>query len=166
MKNETGETQDHLSVTLFDRDLEDAARILKRILIAGKRQAILHGARAINPAASAAIDDDSRESLARQLFMIKEARLRWLPDCVSAEPAWDLLITLYLAKRAGARHTIGRMIELSQSSHTTALRHIHLLVQAGLICRENDKNDRRMSYLSLSEKGSELLEKVLSEAIG
>jgi hypothetical protein len=161
---EKGGTQDHLRVTLFERDLEDAARILKRILLAGKRRPIVEGARGIDPVASAADTDDRHESLARQLFAVREARLRWLPDSVSAEAAWDLLIALYLAKRAGARHTIGGMIELSRCSHATALRHIQLLVQAGLASRESDKNDRRVFYLLLSEKGRELLEKILSEA--
>jgi DNA-binding transcriptional ArsR family regulator len=159
-----GKPTGHMSVTLFDQDFEDAIRILKRLMRARERRSILDKARQIDPTQSASVDDDSNETLARKIFAVQEARLRWLPDVVPPEPGWNLLLALYLANKCGARHTVSHMVDLSQSSQTTALRHINILQDAGLIYRERDDTDRRIFYLLLSEQGVQLMDGLFSDA--
>ena len=151
------------SVTLSDRDLKDAKRILARIARADDRRRITHGAREIRSERDNPMD--RAEKLAMQVFAVQEARRRLLPEAQSADPAWDLLVALYLADKSGVRHTIGRMIELSGASATTGLRHIDLLEAAGLVIREQDKNDRRSFFLLLSSKGRRAVDKVFSQAL-
>jgi DNA-binding MarR family transcriptional regulator len=99
------------------------------------------------------------------MFAARTARAELLPKVLSAQTAWDLLLTVYLADKAGARHNISRMIELSRSSVTTGLRHIDILEGEGLIKREQDKRDGRVFYLLLCERGREVVDKILSTAL-
>lgn len=99
------------------------------------------------------------------MFAARKARDELLPDCLSAQPAWDILLALYLADKAGARHSMGRMIELSRSSVTTGLRHIGILEAQGLIKREQDKRDGRVFYLLLCAPGRAAVDEILSAAL-
>ena len=57
-----------LKVTLLDRDVEDAVRILMRIAQAAHRRAILSGALDDDFGRAGNIDEDAREMLALQIF--------------------------------------------------------------------------------------------------
>jgi DNA-binding MarR family transcriptional regulator len=151
------------AITLFERDLEDARRILGAIVRAADRRSILHGARKREPRSNDSIDEDPREELAFQAFTLREARHRHLPNV--GEPGWDILIALYLTETSGARHATGRVIELSRSSLTTGLRHIYLLERGGLVVREKDEKDKRIAYVRLSHKGRKRVETILADAL-
>jgi DNA-binding MarR family transcriptional regulator len=99
------------------------------------------------------------------MFAVREARDRFLPDNVSSSAAWDILLVAYLAERAGVRHNIGRMIEISRMKLTTGLRHIDLLEAEGLVAREQDPRDGRIFYLKLLRKGRKIIDEVLSAAL-
>jgi DNA-binding MarR family transcriptional regulator len=157
--------QKELTLVLAERDLVDARRILALVTRAGERHGIMNGARKIDAGPSDSSDDDSHEKLARRMFAARKARDELLPDYLSAQPAWDILLALYLADRAGARHSIGRMIELSRSSVTTGLRHIDILEAQGLVKREQDKRDGRIFYLLLCARGREAVDKILAAAL-
>jgi DNA-binding MarR family transcriptional regulator len=157
---------DALSVTLSGEDLEDVKRILSRIARAAERRFILDGAKPTNAdAEDSEREDDPRERLALQVLAVREARERLLRDPVLAEPAWDMLLAVYLADRAGVRHTVGRIVELSRSSPTTALRHMECLEKAGLVDREQYPRDRRVFHLFLTGQGRRTVDKVLSWAL-
>jgi hypothetical protein len=151
------------SVALDGRDLEDAKRILAEIVRAGERRSILNGGEAVER--RHAKEEDAAERLALQMFAVREARDRFLPDNVSSSAAWDILLVAYLAKRAGVRHNIGRMIEISRMKLTTGLRHIDLLEAEGLVAREQDPRDGRIFYLKLLRKGRKIIDEVLSAAL-
>lgn len=109
--------------------------------------------------------EDPREALALQMLAVREAREQLLHGQISGQPAWDILLALYLTDKAGVEHNIGRMIELSHSSVTTGLRYIDLLEAHGLVHREQDKRDGRVWYLNLSAGGRKVMEQILSAGV-
>jgi DNA-binding MarR family transcriptional regulator len=159
LKKDPSETRGPVTISFIGRDIEDAKRLLATIAGAADRHPIISGAREVR------FSDENRtvdplETLALRLFSIREARARFLSDL--GEPGWDILLALYVAERSGAKHTIGRMVELSRSSQTTGLRHIDELERKGLAQRKQDRDDRRVYYLQLSDEGRNAVDKILS----
>lgn len=70
-----------------------------------------------------------------------------------ADPAWDILLELYLADLAQRRVSISSLCIGAAVPATTALRWINTLEKEGLLRRNNDPFDGRRVYASLSETG-------------
>jgi DNA-binding MarR family transcriptional regulator len=157
--------QNEITLILVDRDLEDAKRILALVTRAGERRRITTGAREFDVRRSELEDHDAREKLALQMLAAREARDELLPDSLSTGPAWDILLVLYLADRAGVRHSISRIMELSRTAVTTGLRYAEILEAEGLVKREKDKRDGRVSNLLLEERARDVVDKILSAAL-
>ncbi|MGE5563248.1 MAG: MarR family transcriptional regulator [Bacillota bacterium] len=164
-KGKSPEESGEVAVTLVGRDIEDARRILGQITRAADRRSILEGARSVAAASPNNDEDERRDNFALKLFALREARRRFLPELVWSEPAWDILLTAYLADKAGARHTVGRIVELSRTSTTTALRHIDALEEAALVQRVQDRRDRRIFQVLISGEGRKAVDKILSYAL-
>ena len=90
----------------------------------------------------------------RQGLMARQQRGRFFKSNLFADPAWDMLLELYGASLTERRLTVSRLAERSGVPLTTALRWIATLETEGLIDRQNDRFDRRRTFLELSEKGS------------
>ena len=75
-----------------------------------------------------------------------------------ADPAWDLLLDLFAARRVGRRVSISSACIAAHVAPTTALRWIDKLVEEGALVREDDPADRRRSYLELAPELARRLE--------
>jgi DNA-binding MarR family transcriptional regulator len=72
---------------------------------------------------------------------------------VFGEPSWDILLDLYLNHcRGGPLISISSACIASAGPQTTALRHIGVLVDRGLLERVEDAGDRRRSFVRLTQK--------------
>ena len=80
-------------------------------------------------------------------------RRRFLPAGLFADPAWDMLLDLYLADILSKRISVSSLCGASNVPATTALRWIGALDREGLIKRTADPRDARRYYISLSEAG-------------
>jgi hypothetical protein len=69
------------------------------------------------------------------------------------EPAWDILLDLFIAASEGKRISITSACIGAAAPPTTALRWLNLLEREGLIEREGDSKDMRRSYVRLSRLG-------------
>jgi DNA-binding MarR family transcriptional regulator len=147
----TGETR---SVTLRPRDVNDAVRLLRRLL--GDRQ-------------KAATFDELREqprlvqdaerfpliNRARQELQNRRRREAIFHLPMFREPAWEMLLLLYLEDR---RFTIASLAAASRAKPTTALRWIDHLIADQLIVRTGHPTDARAVHLSISDKGRQALD--------
>jgi len=70
-----------------------------------------------------------------------------------ADPAWDMIIDLAIAKARFTRVSVTSLCIASGVPSTTALRWIGLLVQRGIFQREDDVTDRRRAFVSLTDAG-------------
>lgn len=93
-----------------------------------------------------------------------DRRLVLGPDLL-AEPAWDMLLDLYLARAAGRRVAVSSLCIAAGVPTTTALRWIRVLERGGFLVREGDCSDRRRSFIDLSASAREKVELLLRRAM-
>lgn len=143
-------------VSLDGRDVEDLHRLLGKL-----RMPDLKGAEERD----AETPDGERVSLetrARSLLESRRRRVAIFGPQIFAEPAWDMLLILYLSG-GGRRQTQTSLGELSGASRSTAMRWIDYLACRDFVRREEHPTDKRRNFVSLTEKGRHLLDLYLSE---
>lgn len=84
------------------------------------------------------------------------------PD-LFGEPAWDIMLDLYIAHAQGKRVSVSSACIGSASPPTTGLRWLGILQAERLILRENDPQDNRRVNVRLSDDGVERMERYLRE---
>lgn len=93
--------------------------------------------------------------MVRALRKAREKRAGMFPGGLLGDPAWDMMLELMEAGLAGRRVTISSLGLAAEVPPTTALRWIGILVQSGMLVRENDPDDRRRVFVALSDDASE-----------
>jgi predicted transcriptional regulator len=99
--------------------------------------------------------------IARHYLRLRRVRDAQLPDMFQ-DPAWDILLDLFAASADGRSISISSACIASAAPPTTALRYIERLNRAGLLSRHAAPNDRRCVFLSLTERGEQLIHNFLS----
>lgn len=133
--------KDSTRIDLSERDREDAARLLA--IIAGPKHDPIGVARAI-------ISDRRRRELIFNSGMF-------------GEPAWVILLTLFVMDQQGPRLTIGRLAQEARCAQTTALRWLEYLESDGLIVRQEHPSDARKTFVRLTNKAGDALREYLSQ---
>lgn len=114
-------------------------------------------------------DAEQLIALARGSIRARRIRKSSLPQEMFGEPAWDMLLSLYVGSRSGARQTVSNLGLSSGSSPTTALRWIDYLESQSLVARRASPTDRRVTYIDLTDSGlaavEEYFEKLLAEGM-
>ena len=90
---------------------------------------------------------------ARLAYEIGARRRAALGPGLFSDPAWNILLDLFLSDESGRDLSVTAVCIGSRSSAATALRYISLLVQRGLIDRIADEHDGRRTYVRLTAKG-------------
>jgi DNA-binding MarR family transcriptional regulator len=157
MQNERSDIPDNVYrlVSLDERDVDDLHRLL------GK----LRDRSPVSETPDAEVPDGEElklEQRARRLLENRRKRIAIFGAQMFAEPAWDMLLLLFLSGR-GRRQTQSSLCELSGASRSTAMRWIEFLAGRGLVRREDHPTDKRHNFVSLTEKGRHLLDLYLSE---
>lgn len=80
------------------------------------------------------------------------------------DPAWNMLLDLYVNERRGAVVSVSSLCIAARVPSTTALRWLTLLERRGLIGRRPDDYDRRRSFLFLTGDGRAKIEATLDRA--
>jgi DNA-binding MarR family transcriptional regulator len=91
--------------------------------------------------------------LATRLYRFRRRRDR-LFGSIFGEPAWDILLDLFVMEAKGKRVPVSSACIASGASHSTALRQIDELVRCKLVVRERDETDKRRTYVRLSDEGT------------
>ena len=85
------------------------------------------------------------------------------PD-VFGEPAWDMLLDLYLANAKGDRVNISNACLGASVPASTGLRWIALLENAALVERYPSPDDLRVTYVRLTRSALDAMERYLADA--
>lgn len=115
------------------------------------------------PAADA--DDDQTpipfNAIATRILAQRRLRAQYFDGDLFHEPAWDMLLILFLARDDPAPIHVKTLVGLSEAPATTAQRWIEHLDQIGLVARKTDAADRRRIEVTLSRDGRERMEAYL-----
>jgi hypothetical protein len=101
--------------------------------------------------ASGAPTPEALRGQLRREIKARRLRERMLPDGLFADPAWDILLDLTLARLEGRQTPVSSLCIAAAVPTTTALRWIKTLLDRGLIERRPDPDDRRRHYIHVSD---------------
>ena len=101
---------------------------------------------------------------AKEYYRKRRLRERMFADPhLFADPAWDILIDLYIASEEGRGISISSACIASAVPITTALRWIKILEQGGHISRHEDPSDARRVFMALTESAAKTVRDYFSE---
>ncbi|MEJ5978587.1 hypothetical protein WG901_18185 [Novosphingobium sp. PS1R-30] len=101
--------------------------------------------------------------LAKVLYASRAKRRKFLTAELLSEPAWDILLDLYINHAEGRSLRTTSVCLASNSPPTTALRWIGVLEQKRLIAREGSAQDQRAKDVRLTPRGVEAVEQCLMQ---
>jgi hypothetical protein len=128
------------------------------------------GAEQVPTVTAAAIDlDDLNHARARAVRMLKLRRQREtsMGFGLFADPCWDMLLDLFVRRCAGMSTSVSSACISANVPATTALRHLAIMIERGLVTKQNSTKDNRVQYVDLSEAAFQQMVVLLtSEAAG
>jgi DNA-binding MarR family transcriptional regulator len=99
------------------------------------------------------LDNDLWLLAAKDMYKERMDRRRFFSPDLFGEPAWDILLDLYIAEKENEPVSVSAACLGAQVPMTTALRYLKLLEEQGLITREPDARDGRRHHVRISDKG-------------
>lgn len=99
---------------------------------------------------------------ARRVVEERRARDRLFGKGLFCEPAWEILIELFIAHHAERDTAVKTACLASTVPQTTALRYIAHLVERGLVMRRPHPLDSRCTHLRLTERALALMTEYFS----
>ncbi|MEL6878868.1 MAG: winged helix DNA-binding protein [Pseudomonadota bacterium] len=103
---------------------------------------------------------------ARKAYDVRRARgtIFGDPD-LFGEPAWDILLDLYVAHNEGKAVSVSSACIGSASPPTTGLRWLGVLTEQGLVTRDHDPEDQRRVLVKLTDSGLSAMDRYFAEAV-
>ena len=98
-------------------------------------------------------DSDTWLLVAEGIYRGRQRRREFFGEDLFGEPAWDMLLDLYIAEKKNKRVSVTAACIGANCPGTTALRWLQQLEGRGLVFREADPNDARRSFVRSSEHG-------------
>ena len=151
-------------VRLSDRDVRDAARLFRLLAEAGSQPP--------NPASEADGSvsampfnaSEAQDLLTRAKLILNSRRLRsrYLNPAIFGEPAWEIMLVLYVTDASGGRQTLGKLADWIKTPPTSVLRWVSYLEKEKFLERQPHPTDRRTTFLRLLPKGREAMNGYLS----
>jgi DNA-binding MarR family transcriptional regulator len=119
----------------------------------------------MSPGASRLAPKQTLGRLAHTLLHEFVIRERFVCSGMFADPAWSILLDLYVHEQKGRRVSVSSACTAAHVPPTTALRWLRLLNSGGMIERLNDPQDRRRVYVRLTQQSREGLEAYLNQVL-
>lgn len=88
----------------------------------------------------------------RSIIRGRNRRAEFLDSKLFADPTWDMLLDLTLARLEGVAVPVSSACAASQVPYTTALRYVQQLVETGMVRRWKDPLDQRRVLLELEDR--------------
>jgi DNA-binding MarR family transcriptional regulator len=106
--------------------------------------------------------------IAVQIYAERQRRAKFFPTDLFGEPAWDILLDLFVAAEDNELRSVKSVCISSKVPDATALRYIDQLIAHELVERRPDRTDNRRKFLRLTKKGYRRMVDYLQEmpAIG
>lgn len=98
---------------------------------------------------------------ARQARRLRATMSAFLPQDLLVDPAWDMMIDLFIAAATGERLHVKDLILMSGESAASAMRRINRLQEAALLARDPDPTDHRRVHVGLTARGQSAMAAML-----
>lgn len=95
--------------------------------------------------------------MAERLYAERRRRDEFFPAGVFGEPAWDLLLALFVAREKGVCIILSAAYRVAGVSDTTGRRLLDALEAKGLISRRRAPDSRKSRLIELTDDGRERL---------
>ena len=102
-------------------------------------------------------------SFAREEVRRRRARELIFPSGFFGEPAWNILLDLFIAMHERRRLSVTDIFVFAGSSETSTLRYLKVLESSGYISRTPDRKDNRRTFIELTNLADCALRKVFDE---
>lgn len=142
------------TVRLTDQDVRDAARLFQLLSGAEPRPRPTNGM----SSPERPTEHEDLVKRARTIFEARQLRSRHFSPSIFGEPAWDVLLVLYIADASDARQTIGKLASWIRVPPSTVLRWVGYLEKERLVERQPHPTDRRVTFIRILDKGRSALE--------
>jgi DNA-binding MarR family transcriptional regulator len=109
----------------------------------------------------AAFSDSDPVAVAQRLYKLRRRRDETLPAGLFSDPAWDILLDLYVHYGTDRLISVGSACIASAVPPTTGLRYIKIMEVEGLIERFSDDEDGRRFYVSLTRSAYQTMTAIL-----
>lgn len=106
----------------------------------------------------------SDEALARDAYQARRRRTEYFPGSeeLFGEPAWDIMLDLFIAAEAGRAPTVSEASAGACTSTHAAQRWIAILEARGMLERYADQQDRRRTLVRLSAATTQAMRRYLA----
>ncbi|MBB4611755.1 MarR family transcriptional regulator [Novosphingobium taihuense] len=115
-------------------------------------------------------DDEQHQNqvlqYAKEIYAFRRKRSNWLPQDLFGEPAWDILLELFVMRMQGKSARVKNACIASGVPATTALRWINVLERKGLISSSADSVDHRVRWVWLEDEPYQKIYEMMAEQIG
>nr|WP_299597922.1 winged helix DNA-binding protein [Sphingomonas bacterium] len=101
---------------------------------------------------------------ARRMIRERSRRHNFFDAGLFADPAWDMMLDLFVAEAEGRETPVMNLCLSSQVPETTTLRWVKTLEHAGVFIRQKDEHDQRRVLVRLSPSAAKSLAAYLDEA--
>jgi DNA-binding MarR family transcriptional regulator len=118
------------------------------------------------PSDSVSVEIDGEtalNNLAKEILRSRRRREKIFDAALFGEPAWDILLELYVAEFTGQRLCVSTVCHASAVPATTALRWVVKLENEKWIERMADPRDRRRTRLALTSRGLTAMRRYLND---
>lgn len=97
--------------------------------------------------------------------IIRQRRLRgrYFESGLFADPAWDILLDLTAARAEHRRVSVTSLCIAAAVPTTTALRWVAQMTEMGILVREQDEQDKRRAFVSMSDDASDAMARYFDE---
>lgn len=109
--------------------------------------------------------DEKLAAMASSLARMRSRRSRYFSADLFAEPSWDILLDLFVSQVRGTRVPTTSLCLAANAPQATALRHICLLEQHGLLSRFGAPEDKRLMLVQITAQGYGQMRKCLGELL-
>jgi DNA-binding MarR family transcriptional regulator len=116
---------------------------------------------ASRPVVSKGADSEDERSRARawadRLYAERRRRDALFPDGLLGEPAWDLMLALFMAREKGQPMILCKAYRAAGVTDTTGRRLLDRMEEEGLITRRRAPRSRKMRVVELTDAAAERL---------
>jgi len=109
--------------------------------------------------------DTPAVALARFIYRLRRCRQELFGGALFSEPAWDILLELYVAGHEGRRISVSGACEAAAVPQTTGLRWLNQLEAQNMVTKRTDPRDARRAHVRLTPQAIRKMDELLNDVL-